>query len=207
MGENLQGVMSCVPGSLSFARRHLRLILMAMGVMIVIVSISTPTAALETRISCPADVETLTQLLLRDLPGYANRVLRRSAILDVPDDTYTFSILLAGRAEYQPLDLKTTERSQINSLNDFSPPQQIFFTTLEQHYTDTKAYTTQNYHWLFLTHSNSGWRVALLFTQFGSADPQRPPLPPRETSQGIVGQGVKIWLRDCRAGAIRSSES
>ena len=30
----------------------------------------------------------------------------------------------------------------------------------------------------------------------------RPPTPPRETSEGIIGQAVRLWLRDCRAGAI-----
>lgn len=166
-----------------------------------------PLLSIQNRISCPADVETLTQLMLRDLPGYANRVLRRSQILDVPEDNYTFSVILAGRAEYEPLDLSTIPQSQVEQIQDPNPPKQIFFTTLEQHYTDKKAYNTQNYHWLFLVNSDSGWRVALLFTQFGSSVPERPPLPPRETSNGIVGQAVKIWLRDCRAGAIRSADS
>jgi hypothetical protein len=169
--------------------------------------IPTPQSPIPNRIACPADVETLTPLMLRDLPGYANRVLRRSQILDVPEDRYTFSVILAGRAEYKPLNLATIPESQVEQIQNPNPPKQIFFTTLERHYTDKKAYNTQNYHWLFLTESESGWRVTLLFTQFGSSVPERPPLPPRETSNGIVGQAVKIWLRDCRAGAIRPAAS
>ncbi|MDY7012015.1 MAG: hypothetical protein SVX43_00210, partial [Cyanobacteriota bacterium] len=110
--------MNFVIRHLSFVLRNLRLISMAIAAVVsipknAIASPATQPLAIEARMSCPTDVETLTQRLLQDLPGYANRVLRRSQILDVPDDTYTFSVLLAGRAEYQPLDLKTVEQSQI----------------------------------------------------------------------------------------------
>ncbi|MGD2182201.1 hypothetical protein [Lusitaniella coriacea] len=164
-----------------------------------------PGAIAQTHITCPTDVETLTQFMLRDLPGYANRVSQRSRILNVPGDRYSNSIILAGRAEFEPLPLNPLRTAQIEEASELEPPQQIFFTTLERHFTDKKIYNTQNYHWLFLTSTESGWRLALIFTQFGSSDPERPPLPPRETRNGIVGQGVQIWLRDCRAGAIRAS--
>lgn len=173
------------------------------GLAIAIAHWEIPTAIAQTHTTCPSDVKTLTELMLRDLPGYANRVRQRSRILNVPGDRYSNSIIIAGRAEFEPLPLSPLQTSQIEEASELAPPQQIFFTTLERHYTDKRAYNTQNYHWLFLTSTESGWRLALIFTQFGSSDPEKPPLPPRETHNGIVGQGVKIWLRDCRAGAIR----
>jgi len=115
-------------------------------------------ATLET---CPADVETLTSQLIRDLPSYANRVIQRSRRLNRTVDSFSY---LGG-----------------------------------------KAIESQHYHWLFLTQTPSGWRLALMFSRIGSSSPGRPPTPPRESSKGVIGQAVTIWLRDCRAGAIRPS--
>ena len=39
----------------------------------------------------------------------------------------------------------------------------------------------------------------MMFSRFGDSMKKNPPTPPQETSDGIIGQGVQLWLRDCRA--------
>jgi hypothetical protein len=151
--------------------------------------------------ACPADVETLTALLIRDVPSYANRVIQRSRRLS-RRDTSLFYVVLAGRPEFEPLPLSPISDPSLTP-TDKAQPQQVFFTTLERQYTGGKAVESQLYHWLFLTQTSGGWRLALMFSQFGSSVRGRPPTPPQESSNGIVGQAVTNWLRDCRAGVIK----
>lgn len=148
--------------------------------------------------SCPADLKTLTNLLIKDLPGYANRVIQRVRKLDRPVYLSTY-VIVAGRAEFKPLPLVSRQYNPI--LPDTS--EQVFFTTLERRYSQNKVIEAQNYHWLFLTRSQDGWRLAMVYTQFGSPSKDEPPTPPQETSDGVIGQAVRLWLRDCRAGAIK----
>lgn len=150
-------------------------------------------------LSCPADLETLTALLLQDLPSYANRVTQRSRRLERSVNLFSY-VIVAGKPEFEPLNLSQLQYTPV--LPDTS--EQIFFTTLERRYSNNQAIETQNYHWLFLTQTSSGWRLVLLFSQFGSVNPEQPPTPPQETSDGVIGQAVRLWLRDCRAGAIRT---
>ncbi|HBL62685.1 MAG TPA: hypothetical protein DDZ80_31210 [Cyanobacteria bacterium UBA8803] len=152
--------------------------------------------------TCPADVETLTSLLLRDLPSYANRAIQRARRLDRSVDEFSY-VVLAGRPEFEPLTLGPGQYNSTASAAEVEPPQQVFLTTLERQYRDGKAIEFQTFHWLFLTQTDSGWRLAMMFTRIGSASPGRPPTPPRESSNSIIGQAVNTWLRDCRAGAIR----
>lgn len=84
-------------------------------------------------------------------------------------------------------------------------PEQIFFTVLERRYFNGKIVDIQTYHWLFLTFTNSGWYPVMLFSRFGSSTQAQPPAPPRETTDGIIGRGIQLWLRDCRAGTVRVS--
>lgn len=154
-------------------------------------------------LKCPGDVETLTALMLKDLPSYANRVMQRSR-RSVRTPSSAISVLVAGRPEFEPLTLGPGPYTPPASASDLEPPQQVFFTTLERQYRGGKASYTQLYHWLFLTQTPEGWRVATMFSRIGSSS-GRPPTPPQESSKGVVGQAVNIWLRDCRAGAIRQS--
>lgn len=149
--------------------------------------------------SCPRDLKTLTNLLLKDLPSYTNRVIQRSRKLDRNYDIATY-ILLAGRPEFKPLPLKSLQYTPV--LPDTS--QQIFFTTLERQYSSDRVIKRQNYHWLFLTQTPDGWRLVLVFTQFGSSREDEPPNPPQESSNGAIGQAIRLWLRDCRAGEIEN---
>ena len=138
------------------------------------------------------NVETLTAQLLRDLPAYTNRIsqsVRRSTT-----NVYSY-VLTAGRPEFAPLTLGPGVYSPTES----QPPQQVFLTTLERQYTDGKAVELQQYHWLFLTQSSSGWRLAMMFSRIGTYPSGRPPTPPRDSSDGIIAQAVRTWLRDCQA--------
>jgi hypothetical protein len=150
--------------------------------------------------SCPADLETLTNLLIQDIPGYANRVIQRVRKLDRPVYLSTY-VIVAGRPEFKPLPLVNRQYNPV--LPDTS--QQVFFTTLERRYSQNTVIEAQNYHWLFLTRSQDGWRLAMVYTQFGSPANDEPPTPPQETSDGVIGQAIRLWLRDCRAGAIKQS--
>lgn len=146
--------------------------------------------------NCPTDLETLTASLLKDLPNYANRVIQRTQDLNQASDNY---IISAGKADFVPLNLPKIQYEPIDSQS----PEQLFFTVLERHYRDRQVREIETYHWLFLTPTDSGWRMVMLFSRFGNEAKMRPPTPPRETSNGIIGQGVRLWLRDCRAGRIK----
>ena len=154
--------------------------------------------------TCPSELETLTSLLLRDLPSYGNRIIQRARRLNRSVDEFSY-IIIAGRPEFEPLPLNPGQSNPTPSITDPNPPQQVFFTTLERQYSGGKAIEFQTFHWLFLTHTESGWRLAMIFTRLGSTSEGNPPTPPRESSNSIIGQGVSIWLRDCRAGAIRGN--
>jgi hypothetical protein len=148
--------------------------------------------------TCPAELESLIALLLKDLPDYANRVIQRTQALHKQAGVDSY-VIAAGKPELEPLDLP-----QIQYNSDFSkPPEQVFFTTLERRYLNNKKIETESYHWLFLIQTSSGWRMVTMFSRFGSSAREYPPTPPLETSNGIVGQAISLWLRDCRAGAVR----
>ena len=148
---------------------------------------------------CPQDVETLTSLMLRDLADYGNRIIQRTQDAHRREgfDSY---IIFAGKSEFEPLDLPQFQYNPATNNN----PEQIFFTTSERQYLNrTRKIETQNYHWLFLTQTSSGWQMVTMFSRFNSSTKQSLPIPPIESSKGIVGQAVNLWLRDCRANAIK----
>lgn len=144
------------------------------------------------------DVETLTTQLLKDLPSYANRASQRARRLNGKSDVYSY-VLLAGRPEFAPLTLGPGAYTPPEPATDPQPPQQVFITTLERQYTDGKAVELQQFHWLFLTQTSSGWRLAMMFSRIGTYPGGEPPTPPRDSSDGVIAQGIRTWLRDCRA--------
>jgi hypothetical protein len=155
---------------------------------------STPSStSTETSKSCPRDLEGLTTHLIQKIPDYSNRVIQRTqeSHQNAKIDTY---VITAGRPEIEPLNLP-----QINySATTDKTPQQIFFTTLERQYTNNKKIERETYHWLFVTLADSGWYLVTMFSRFGNATKNTPLTPPQESSNGIIGQAVSLWLRDCR---------
>lgn len=140
---------------------------------------------------CSRDMETLAELLLDDLPGYTNRVRQRA--IRTSNNSFSY-VIVAGKPEFEPLPLNIMENVQTDE-----SVKQLFFTTLERRYTAEQVFEVQNYHWLFLTQTDSGWRMVTIFTRFGSSKPNAFPTPPKETSNGTIGQAIRFWLRDCRA--------
>ncbi|WP_066376873.1 MULTISPECIES: hypothetical protein [unclassified Anabaena] len=145
------------------------------------------------------NIETLTTQLLRDLPSYANRASQRGRRLRRSSDVYSY-MLVAGRPEFQPLPLQPIGQEKSTNQNI----EQVFFTTLERQYIDTKVVELQQFHRLLLTKTPEAWQFVIMFTQTGSYPKQQPPTPPRDSSNGSVAQGIKTWLRDCQAGTVRN---
>jgi hypothetical protein len=145
-------------------------------------------------------LEGLTTRLMLDLPSYANRVTQRSRLLSRTVDIYPY-ILAAGKPEFQSLPLNPG----IDSFQKYESEgvDQVFFTTLERQYINKKALELQQFHWLFLTKTTLGWQVVMMFTQTGEYPVKSPIAPPRDSSNGAIAQGVKLWLRDCHAGSVR----
>ncbi|WP_199333745.1 hypothetical protein [Oculatella sp. FACHB-28] len=149
-------------------------------------------------VTCPDNLESLTAILLRDLPSYANRVSQRARNRERSLDVFGY-VLLAGRPEFEPLSLGPGEYTPTAPEDD---PDQVFFTTLERQYVTGEVVQFQHYHWLFLTQAESGWRFVLMLSQIGSPSDE-PPSPPTDTSNGVIGRAIQTWLRDCRAGDIQ----
>ncbi len=156
------------------------------------------------RSACPNNVETLTSLLLRDLPSYANRVNQRARRRSRKVDISSSSVIVAGRPEFEPLSLGPGQYTPMTPAEVAAAPKQVFITTLERQYTSGKLIELQQYHWLFLAQTDSGWSLALMFSRTGPYPGGRPPTPPRDSSNGIIGQAVRNWLQDCRVGKVRS---
>ncbi|MGK7917946.1 MAG: hypothetical protein AB4038_20795 [Prochloraceae cyanobacterium] len=152
-----------------------------------------------TSLECPADLESLTSVMLKDLPNYANRVIHRSRPLNrnLKPSEY---VIVAGRPEFEPLPLTNSQYDPVFQKSS----DQIFFTTLERHYLRGKIVERQNYHWLFLSQTSSGWKLVTIFSRWGFSSNNKQPLPPRETSNGFIGEALRLWLRDCRLGVLRS---
>lgn len=150
-------------------------------------------------------LERLTTQLLRDLPNYSNRVSQRARRLSRPTDAYSY-MLVAGKPEFAPLPLNpsrfSSDVSKNNSLAS-EKVEQVFFTTLERLYVKHSSVQLQQFHWLFLTKTKSGWRVVTMYSQIGHYPANEPPTPPRESSNGVIAQAVNTWLRDCQAGSLR----
>ncbi|MBD2302397.1 hypothetical protein [Nostoc sp. FACHB-190] len=150
------------------------------------------------------NLEILTTQLLRDLPSYSNRASQRARRRTRSNDLFSY-MLLAGRPEFQPLPLNPASDDLNEQKSANSKVEQVFFTTLERQYIENKAIELQEFHWLFLTKNQNGWYLVTMLTQTGASRNQQPPTPPRDSSNGTVAQGIKAWLRDCRAGSLRET--
>lgn len=148
------------------------------------------------------NLETLITQLLRDLPSYSNRATQRARRLSRKSDIFGY-ILIAGRPEFQPLPLNFAG-SNIDEKNSItSDVKQVFFSTLERQYINKTVVELEEFHWLFLTKTDEGWRFVVMFTQTGGYPKQQPPTPPRDSSNSAIAQGLKTWLRDCQADSVR----
>lgn len=149
--------------------------------------------------ACPQALEPLVDRMLYDLPTYAGLVASRS--LGLPRERFSpfGTVILASQPNYEPIALPDTPYGSSGS-----DVQQVFFTTLERQYWQGQPISLQHYHWMFLAEAENGWYLSQIYSSVGSypAETFDAPTPPQETSDGIIGQAVTLWLRDCRAGAV-----
>ncbi len=151
-------------------------------------------------VSCPKTINSLTEQLLKDLPGYANRVIQRSRLPSRNQSNSTYFVL-AGKPQFNPLSQNISgDYVPVFPNAETEAVKQVFFTTLERQYGNQNVYSVENYHWLFLTATEQGWYLVTLYSRFGLPDSNHPPTPPQETSNGIIGTAIQLWLRDCRFG-------
>jgi len=149
----------------------------------------------QVRTSCSEqNLETLTTQLMLDLPNYANRVTQRSRRLKRKVDVFSY-VLVAGKPDLSPLPLNPGISNTPEY--DSTEVKQVFFTTLERKYINQTAIELQQFHRLFLTKTNTGWELVMMFSQTGSYPKKEPLAPPRDSSNSAIAQGVKLWLRDC----------
>ena len=151
--------------------------------------------------SSEPSLELLTIQLLQDLPSYANRVTQRARRRSRSSNIYSY-VLLAGKPEFQPLPINSAGYNANGQKSTATGVEQVFFTTLERQYIAGKIVESQQFHWLLLTKSKTGWRLVMMFTQI-AGDSQQVISPPRDSSKGVIAQAVKTWLRDCQAGSVR----
>lgn len=159
-----------------------------------------PLNAAESR-GCFHPLTTLMPPLLADLPSYTNRVIQRTRVTprQTPLERY---ILSAGNVDFNPLPYPQQQwQSTVENTT-----RQVFFTTLEREYTEQRVIERQNFYWAFLVETQQGWQLAVLYQQLGSESPHRSPSPRRDVSTASIAQGIKLWLRDCRAGVEPHNE-
>ncbi|MEG3932204.1 MULTISPECIES: hypothetical protein [unclassified Microcoleus] len=167
---------------------------MAVNLAIDDVNVNANGHGLWARSPCPADLETLVDRLLQDLPSYANRVIVRSHFspnTNTPPGYALPQIILAGRPEFEPLPLNFEDALPENA-------SQVFITTLERQYRGGKRVEIQQYHWLFLTKTENGWELVKIVSRFGTAADVRPLLRP-EGEKSEIAEAIRLWLRDCQA--------
>ena len=148
---------------------------------------------------CPADLNNLVELLRRDLPSYANRLLQRRRKLK---DPFYSSVVMVGKPEFEPLPISHREYTPIEPQ---AAPKQVFISTLERQYTGVKSTELQQFYWLFLTPTpHKGWRLAAIYSRISPRPKSQdsPISPPIESSSTPVGEAIRIWLNDCYLGRI-----
>lgn len=166
-----------------------------------------PNSSRKRPVCMQGDIEILMTELLRNLPSYANRASQRARRLSRTTQIYSY-MLMAGKPEFTPLP--TNPLADTENLSKNSPDknvEQVFFTTLERQYIKGKPIQSQQFHRLFLTKTKDGWQMVMMFTQTGSYPKSKPPTPPRDSSNGVVGQAIQTWLRDCRVAENRKGKS
>jgi len=157
-------------------------------------SINASRYGLLVRSPCPADLETLVDRLLQDLPSYANRVIVRSGFFPntkTPPGYALPQIILAGRPEFEPLPLNFEDALPENA-------SQVFITTLERQYRGEKRVEIQQYHWLFLSKTENGWELVKIVSRYGTVADVRP-LFGQDSDKSEIAEAIRLWLRDCQA--------
>jgi len=145
---------------------------------------------------CPREIPALADLLVKEISDYTNRVIQTYRFFPVNEDFLPVYVITAGKPELEPIIIQQTQYRQTKE----NHIEQIFFTTLERQYpSSNRAIQTQNSHWLLLTPTSQGWQMVMLLTRFGTANDNSISSPPQDTTNGAIGQAVRLWLRDCQS--------
>jgi hypothetical protein len=148
---------------------------------------------------CPVKLDSLANSLVRDLPSYANRLIQQRRRRT--DKLYS-NLITASVPELQPISIVSREYPPQFPQ---AAPSQVFITTLENQYTGNRSAQIQQFHWLFLSQTRQGWRLANIYTRTGGFPLANNLItPPIESSRTIVGEAIAIWLNDCYLGKIGS---
>lgn len=142
---------------------------------------------------CQQPLQQLAPSLLQALPSYSNRL---RVLAGRPENF----LITTGLPEYDPLPLPT----EFPAVRDPENVHQVFFTTLERPNDGSQLALQQNFHWLLLTPTPQGWRFLGLYSRQGSA-PSAQSIsvePLRDANRSLLGQAIRLWLRDCRAGTL-----
>ena len=148
--------------------------------------------------TCPVKLDSLSNLLVRDLPGYTNRLIQQRR--NRTDKLYS-SIVTASMPELKPIE---TISHEYPARFPQSAPTQIFISTLERQYTGLQSSQLQQFHWLFLAQTRQGWRLVNIYSRTSSFPTANTTIsPPTESSKTVVGEAIRIWLNDCYLGKVR----
>ena len=151
-----------------------------------------PIAPAFARSTCPEEIGSVSALLVRDLPSYANRaIIRGRSRSEMAELT---QVVVASQPELEPIDVPSLKRDP--NLH------QVFMTTLELQASAQKIYEFQQYHWIFLVKTQAGWRLVKTFSRTSRYPKGEWITETQDSSQGAIAQGIKTWLRDCAAGSI-----
>jgi hypothetical protein len=152
--------------------------------------------------TCPAKLDSLTNLLVRDLPSYANRIVQQRRKL--ADSVYS-SIVTASIPDLKPIEISSREYPLRFPQ---AAPTQVFISTLDRQYTGIKSAQLQQFHWLFIAKTKLGWRLVNIYSRTGGSPGANDLItPPIESSNTIVGEAIRVWLNDCHLGKVRSVDS
>ena len=164
--------------------------LIALPILLAIAFPITPAFA---RSTCPKAIESMSALLVRDLPSYGNRaIIRGRSRSDMAELT---QIVVASQPELEPI--------AVASLKPDPNLHQVFLTTLERQASAQKIYEFQQYHWIFLVKTQTDWRLVKSFSRTSRYPKGDWITEIYDSSQGAIAQGIKTWLRDCAAGSIQ----
>ena len=164
--------------------------LIALPILLAIAFPITPAFA---RSTCPETIESMSALLVRDLPSYGNRaIIRGRSRSDMAELT---QIVVASQPELEPI--------VVMSLKPDPNLHQVFLTTLERQASAQKIYEFQQYHWIFLVKTRTDWRLVKSFSRTSRYPKGDWMTETQDSSQGAIAQGIKTWLRDCAAGSIQ----
>ena len=148
--------------------------------------------------TCPAKLEDLTTILVRDLPSYTNRLIQRRR--KRTDPVYS-SIVNVGAPEFKPLEVSSREYPPQFPQ---AAPKQVFITTLERQYTGIRSAELQQFHWLFIVQTKLGWRLVNIYSSTGGTPRGNTPVsPPLESSKTVVAEAMRLWLNDCHLGKVK----